>query len=193
MTRHSSFAPVIAAGARVLILGSMPGVASLAAKQYYAHPQNQFWRIIERICGVPHTLPYPARLEGLTSSHLALWDVLESCVRPGSLDSAIEHGSAVPNALTRLLRAHPEIRRLCCNGATSYRLVQRFFAAELVRDFPRLECLRLPSTSPAHAGMRLEDKVLAWRQALQVGGRGARRSGAAPAARPNVRVRVRGG
>jgi hypoxanthine-DNA glycosylase len=165
-TRHTSFPPVVRRGAHVLILGSMPGAASLAAREYYAHPQNQFWTIIERIFGVLRTLPYAARLDGLTANRIALWDVLESCVRPGSLDAAIEHTSAVPNALTGLLRAHPGIRRLCCNGATSYRAVQRYFGAELARDFPRLECLRLPSTSPAHAGMRLEAKVASWRQAL---------------------------
>lgn len=174
-------------GARVLILGSMPGAASLAAQQYYAHPQNQFWRIIERIYGVPRTLPYPARLEGLTSNRLALWDVLESCVRPGSLDAAIEHASAVPNALTRLLRAHPDIGRLCCNGATSYRAVQRFFGEELARDFPRLDCLQLPSTSPAHAALRFQDKLLAWRRALQPRGGRGRRRGTAPAARAKPR------
>ncbi len=169
MTRHRSFPPVIAAGARLLILGSMPGAASLAAQQYYAHPQNQFWPLIERLYGVSRTLPYPARLEGLISNHVGLWDVLQSCVRRGSLDAAIEHASAVPNALPQLLRAHPGIRRLCCNGATSYRTVQRCFGAQLARDFPGLEVVRLPSTSPAHAGMRLEDKIALWRQALQAG------------------------
>lgn len=189
MTRHCSFPPVVAADARVLILGSMPGAASLAAQQYYAHPQNQFWHIIERIYGVPHSLPYVARLEGLMSNRLALWDVLESCVRPGSLDSAIEHASAVPNALPSLLRAHPRIRQLCCNGATSYRLLQRFFGPELARDFPRLNCVRLPSTSPAHASMRLADKVSAWRLALDPRGSGADRNGTTSAARPNARIR----
>jgi hypoxanthine-DNA glycosylase len=164
--RHCSFAPVVAAGARILILGSMPGAASLAASQYYAHPQNQFWPIIERIFDIARTLPYHARLRALGARHVALWDVLESCVRPGSLDAAIDHASAVPNALPRLLRRHAGIERICCNGATAYRALQRYFGAELGRDFPRLECLRMPSTSPAYAGMRLEEKVVAWRQAL---------------------------
>jgi hypoxanthine-DNA glycosylase len=164
--RHTSFPPVVRPGARVLILGSMPGAASLLAQQYYAHPHNQFWPIIEQIFGIARTLPYPARLRALGLQHVALWDVLESCVRPGSLDAAIEHATAVPNALTALLRDHPGITRLCCNGATAYRAVRRYFGAEFERDFPRLEYLRLPSTSPAHAGMRLADKAAAWREAL---------------------------
>ncbi len=175
-------------GARVLILGSMPGAASLAAQQYYAHPQNQFWRIIERIYGVPRTLPYPARLEGLTSNRLALWDVLESCVRPGSLDAAIEHASAVPNDAHRTVARASRTSAGCaamappatgqCNGPS---------ATELARDFPRLDCLQLPSTSPAHAALRFQDKLLAWRRALQPRGGRGRRRGTAPAARAKPR------
>jgi TDG/mug DNA glycosylase family protein len=167
--RQQSFAAVVRADARVLILGSMPGAASLAAQQYYAHPQNQFWPIIEQLYGVPRSRPYAARLKRLQQSRVALWDVLQSCVRPGSLDAAIEHASAIPNAVPQLLREHPGIVRLCCNGGTAYRATQRYFGAQLQRDFPQLECLRLPSTSPAHAGMRFADKLAAWRAALEPG------------------------
>jgi len=166
VVRHCSFPAVIAADARVLILGSMPGAASLAAGEYYAHPQNQFWRIIEQLYGVPRTLPYRARLAALTWNRLALWDVLESCVRPGSLDSAIEHASAVPNDLPSLLRKHSDIERVCCNGATAFQALRRHFGASLQREFPRIEPLRLPSTSPAHASMRPAQKLAAWRNAL---------------------------
>ncbi|HEY5020481.1 MAG TPA: DNA-deoxyinosine glycosylase [Steroidobacteraceae bacterium] len=165
--RLYSFPPVARADARLLILGSMPGGASLAAGQYYAHPQNQFWPIMEQLCGARRSLSYPARLRRLQQRRVALWDVLQSCVRSGSLDAAIDHGSAVPNDLPQLLREHPRIERLCCNGTTAYRTVQRFFGAQLQREFPQLQCLRLPSTSPAHAGMRLADKLLAWEAALK--------------------------
>ena len=165
-TRVQSFAPVVRSDARVLILGSMPGAASLAARQYYAHPRNQFWTIVARQGIAARALPYPQRLELLQQHGLALWDVLHSCVRRGSLDAAIEHGGATPNDLPQLLRTYRGIERLCCNGATAYRALQRHFGAQLQREFPQLECLQLPSTSAAHAGMSLSDKLLAWERAL---------------------------
>jgi len=165
--RLYSFAPLVHADARLLILGSMPGAASLTAQQYYANPQNQFWPIMERLCGARRSLPYQSRLRRLQRHRLALWDVLQSCVRCGSLDASIEHASAVPNDLPQLLRAHPGIERLCCNGGAAYRAVQRYFGAQLQREFPRLLCLQLPSTSPAHARVPLADKLLAWEAALK--------------------------
>jgi len=153
--------------ARVLILGSMPGAASLAAREYYAHPHNQFWPIIEQLCGVARSLPYERRLEGLRRRRVALWDVLQSCHRRGSLDAAIEHDSAVPNDLPQWLREHPRVVRLCCNGGTAWRALRRYFGPQLGREFPQLVCLRLPSTSPAHAGMRFGDKLAAWQAALR--------------------------
>jgi hypoxanthine-DNA glycosylase len=163
---HHSFAPVARADARLLILGSMPGEASLAARQYYAYRQNQFWPIMEALCGAGPALPYPRRLERLVQHGIALWDVLYSCLRIGSLDAAIEQASAVPNDLPRLLRAHERIARICCNGAAAHRALQRHFGAELAREFPGVQILRLPSTSPAHAGMPLADKLAAWRAAV---------------------------
>lgn len=167
--RVRSFPPVARADARVLILGSMPGQASLTAGQYYAHPQNQFWPLIERIFDVPRALPYEARLQGLQHNGVALWDVLQSCQRAGSLDADIEMVSAVPNALPALLRGHARIERICCNGGTAWRAVQRYFGPTLREQFPCLTCLKLPSTSPAHAGMRLPEKLAAWRVALRGG------------------------
>jgi TDG/mug DNA glycosylase family protein len=165
--RHYSFAAVARSDARTLVLGSMPGVASLAAGQYYAHPQNQFWPIMEVICGAGRTLPYELRLDRLKEYRLSLWDVLQSCVRPGSLDSAIEASSAEPNDIPALLRAHGDITHICCNGATAYRELLRHFGPQLTRDFPQVATLRLPSTSPAHAGMPLADKLSVWRAAVQ--------------------------
>jgi double-stranded uracil-DNA glycosylase len=145
----------------------MPGVASLAARQYYAHPQNQFWPIMEAICGARRALPYTLRLERLAEGRIALWDVLRSCVRSGSLDSAIDASTAEPNDIPALLRSHREIACICCNGATAHRELLRHFGPELARDFPHVTTLRLPSTSPAHAGMRLAQKVSAWQAAVQ--------------------------
>jgi TDG/mug DNA glycosylase family protein len=164
---HYSFEAVVRADARALVLGSMPGVASLAARQYYAHPQNQFWPIMEAICGAGRALPYTLRLERLAEGRIALWDVLQSCVRSGSLDSAIDISTAKPNDIPALLRSHREIACICCNGATAQRELLRHFGPELARDFPHVTTLRLPSTSPAHAGMRLAQKLSAWQAAVQ--------------------------
>jgi double-stranded uracil-DNA glycosylase len=165
--RHYSFAAVARADARTLLLGSMPGAASLAASQYYAHAQNQFWPIMDAICGAGRALPYALRLERLEEHGIALWDVLQSCVRPGSLDSAIEASSAEPNDIPALLRSHGKISRICCNGGTAYRELLRHFGPELERDFPHVTTLKLPSTSPAHAGMPLADKLSIWKFAVQ--------------------------
>ena len=165
--RAKSFPPVVAPDARILILGSMPGTASLAATQYYAHPYNQFWRILGQICGAGPELAYPMRLERLRMHGIALWDVLDSCVRPGSLDSAIEHHSAVANDIPGLWRAAAHIRRICCNGATAFHGTRRYFGDEL--DALGVTVLRLPSTSPANAGWSFERKLAAWRAALEDG------------------------
>jgi hypoxanthine-DNA glycosylase len=161
-----SFAPVLAANARALILGSMPGGASLAASQYYAHPQNQFWRIMGTLYGAGPDLAYEQRLQTLQSAGISLWDVLHSCVRRGSLDAAIERASALPNDLPALLQTQPGIACICCNGLAAYQTLQRHFAPRLASDFPHIDVLRLPSTSPAHASWSYDRKRAAWAAAL---------------------------
>jgi hypoxanthine-DNA glycosylase len=164
--RVQSFAPVVGPGTRILILGSMPGVASLDARQYYAHPRNHFWRIVGQLCGAGPDLPYEQRLQALLRQQLGLWDVLQSCVRGGSLDAAIEQHSAVANDLLPLLRAGSVIR-LCCNGSTAYTALQRHFGQQLAREFPQIDVRRLPSTSPANASWSYARKLAAWTEALQ--------------------------
>jgi hypoxanthine-DNA glycosylase len=164
--RVHSFAAIADQRSRVLILGSMPGVASLAAREYYAHPHNGFWPIMGRLCGAEQALPYEERLRRLKSAGFALWDVLHSCVRAGSLDASIETDSIIANDLPGLLRAHPAIGRLCCNGGAAYTMLRRHFGRQLGREFPRLEVLRLPSTSAAAASWSRERKLAAWRAAL---------------------------
>jgi TDG/mug DNA glycosylase family protein len=164
-----SFPPSIGVDCRILILGSMPGVRSLAAAQYYAHPQNLFWPMMQDVFGVKHTLPYLDRMAGLRAQGVGLWDVLQGCERRGSLDSAIERESEVPNAIAALLQQRREIRTVAFNGAKA----AQAFARHITRDVPasrlrELELLALPSTSPAHASMTREEKRRLWSVLAQV-------------------------
>jgi hypoxanthine-DNA glycosylase len=159
------FPPIADARARILILGSMPSEASLAAGQYYAFRHNQFWRIAGAICGFEPDAPYAARQAGLKRRGLALWDVLESCFRPGSLDSAIRADSVRVNDFAAFLAAHRGIGRVCFNGRTAEATWRRHVTPTLPQSL-RLEFRLLPSTSPAHAGMSYRAKLRAWRSAI---------------------------
>jgi TDG/mug DNA glycosylase family protein len=157
-----SFPPIASRTSRVLILGSMPGKASLRAQQYYAHPRNQFWRIVGTLLGFDPASPYEARGASLRSAEVALWDVLQSCIRESSLDSAIVPSSVVANDFAGFLTKHPQIHRICFNGGTAARLYERHVRPGLAAS-PKIEHLRLPSTSPAHAALRFDEKLRAWR------------------------------
>jgi double-stranded uracil-DNA glycosylase len=160
-----SFPPIAGNTARVLILGTMPGKASLREGQYYAHPQNGFWRILGKLLGFDPGSPYAARVAAVQAADIAVWDVLKTCVRAGSMDSAIDAASAVPNDFAAFLAEHPQIRRVCFNGATAEQLYLRHVRPFVVAG-PDLEYLRLPSTSPANASLRLSEKVQAWHAIL---------------------------
>lgn len=167
--RVRSFAPIASADARILILGSMPGVASLQADQYYAHPQNRFWPIMGRLLGFdPKTTPYAQRMRYLTDAGIALWDVLQSCERSGSLDSAIRRETQRVNDFAAFFAAHPRIRRVYFNGAHAEQVFRRHVLPLLADDGDDqvLQCIRLPSSSPAHASLSLDDKLAIWRQIL---------------------------
>jgi hypoxanthine-DNA glycosylase len=135
-----SFAPLLRGDASVLVLGSMPGRASLAAQQYYAHPRNAFWPIMAAYCGIDPTAAYAERVTALLDAGIALWDVLGECRRSGSLDAAIEFDGARPNAIAALLDAYPRIRRVCLNGGAAATLYRRF----RLPGPPRVELLQLP-------------------------------------------------
>jgi TDG/mug DNA glycosylase family protein len=156
------FPPIASETSRVLILGSKPGKVSLREQRYYAHPRNQFWRIVGELLGFDPASPYEARVGSLRSAGIALWDVLESCTRGTSLDSAIVASSVVPNDFATFLAAHPQIRRICFNGGTAEKLYRQHVRSRLAAD-PKIEHLRLPSTSPAHAALPLSAKLSAWR------------------------------
>ena len=151
-------APVVARGTRLVVLGSFPGVASLAAQQYYGHPRNQFWPILSALWGIDLVaLPYGRRLAELKRRGLGLWDVYAACRREGSLDAAIE--DAVPNDLPRLLRAAPALEAVAHNGGESAR-------AMAVTRALGVAVYRLPSTSPANASWSFERKRAAWHAVL---------------------------
>ena len=166
MVQVQSFEPIIGQRPRIIILGSMPGVASLEAVQYYAHPRNTFWRIMAALFAIDSSASYTDRVDALCRQPLILWDTLQACYRPGSLDSSIEISSAQANDFPALLRRFPEIRAIAFNGATS----EKYFRKLVIPGLPEtsgLELLRMPSTSPANAGMSFEQKLAAWRRLLE--------------------------
>jgi hypoxanthine-DNA glycosylase len=165
MKRLHGFAPIADRRAQVLILGSMPSEASLAAREYYAFRHNQFWRIAGQIAGVAPDAPYAHRKAALRRCHIALWDVVASCVRSGSLDSAIREDSIRVNDFAAFLAAHPAIRRICFNGRRAESVWRRHVAPALPAT-PGLGYVLLPSTSPAHAGMSYRAKLRIWRSAI---------------------------
>ena len=163
MTLLRSFAPLVGAEPRVLILGSMPGVASLRAVEYYGHPQNAFWWIMQELFAIPVDDSYEERCRKLTGESIALWDVLGRCRREGSLDSDIDGASEQPNDFASLFAAHPKIHTVFFNGAKAEQAWRRHVAPMLESGGAPTSCERMPSTSPAHASLRREQKLLSWR------------------------------
>jgi double-stranded uracil-DNA glycosylase len=143
----------------------MPGVQSLRLQQYYAHPQNQFWRILFTTFGISQPEDYDRRICFLLEHGIALWDVLEACVRDGSLDVSITKGSERPNNLAKLLRAHIGISTVAFNGGKSYDLFQRLIAPTLADLGRSLKAIQMPSTIPAHT-LNIERKIEQWRAVL---------------------------
>ncbi|MBK1713311.1 DNA-deoxyinosine glycosylase [Rubrivivax gelatinosus] len=155
-TRLVGLAPVADARTRLVVLGSFPSVASLAAGQYYAHPRNHFWPILSALWGVDlRALPYPERLDEVRRRGLGIWDVYAACRREGSLDTAIE--DAELNDFAALRRLAPQLHAVAHNGGESARAMRRLQALGLAT-------LRLPSTSPANASWSFERKLAAWRE-----------------------------
>ena len=158
--------PVVDDGTRVLVLGSMPGQVSLQMQQYYAHPRNAFWRIMSELLGLDDHADYAARLDAMLAAGIGLWDVLRLCDRPGSLDSAIVRDSMEANDFEKLFAQRPSITQVFFNGAKAEQVFRRLVAPNLARP-PTY--LRLPSTSPANAGVAYDAKLRAWRAVVDVG------------------------
>lgn len=164
MANCIGFRPVADRNARLLILGTLPSVESLRQGQYYAKKQNSFWKIMGELVGASPDLPYEKRLERLTENHIALWDVCASAHRKGSLDAAIQ--SPRPNDFCTFFKTHKNIERITFNGQPAEKLFSRYVKPELPEHIKLLPYIILPSTSPAHAGMRYEDKLLRWREGI---------------------------
>ena len=159
-----SFPPISTPDARVLILGTVPSIASLAKRQFYGHPHNAFWRIMGELFGAGRDLPYDERKRILGEHGVAVWDVLKQCERPGSLDTSICRASEVPTNIAGFLRKHPQVRTIFFNGGKAESAFRQHVlpnVAKLKREF---RYVRLPSTSPAHAGRSFAEKLEAWRE-----------------------------
>lgn len=164
------FPPVAREDARVLILGSLPSRQSVQAGEYYAHPRNAFWTIMRDIAGASGD--YRSRCRALQERGIALWDVLSSSVRPGSLDADIDMASAVPNDFDRFFADHVRLRLVCFNGRKAQDMFRRFVQPALSIEGP--EFVLLPSTSPAHASLTVAEKLDTWRGIIEPGLEGGR-------------------
>jgi len=155
VTVKRAFDPVVDANTRLLILGSLPGDASLKAGQYYGHPRNGFWRLVGGVIGIDLVaLPYAERMQALRVAGVGLWDVIASAERPGSLDAAIRHAEAAD--LNRLVDDLPALKAIAFNGATAARHGRRGLTPGA-----RIDLIDLPSSSPAHT-LALAEKAAAW-------------------------------
>jgi len=164
MSIVQSFLPETGPKPRVLILGSMPGIASLEAVQYYAHPRNAFWPIMASYFNFKNELTYSEKLSIVKHRQVALWDVLASCEREGSLDSAIKNETMVPNLIEDWLKQQSTVTTILCNGGKSAQTFKKHF--KTLFSSQDINVVKLPSTSPAHAAMSLAEKKQQWHKAL---------------------------
>ena len=155
MNRINSFPPIVDEHSEILILGSVPGVKSLEMQQYYAHPQNQFWKIMFHLFDEEFSLDYQERIDLLRKNKIALWDVIESCERKGSLDTEIKN--EIDNNIPQLIESHPNIKTIFCNGQKCYKNLIKI----LGKNF-KIPILVLPSTSPLHT-VKFEEKLENWK------------------------------
>ena len=158
MNNCKSFKPSIDNNSKILILGSMPGIKSLEEQQYYAHPQNRFWKVMGVICDIPNLdeQDYDIKLKTLLNNNIALWDTIKTCERLGSLDSDIQNET--PNDINGLLKKYSNIRTICLNGNKSYSAFKKYFP-DLLEKY---NCKKMPSTSPANARYSLDKLIEEW-------------------------------
>ncbi|MCD6532712.1 MAG: DNA-deoxyinosine glycosylase [Deltaproteobacteria bacterium] len=162
----NGLAPIEATSTQLLILGSMPGQESLNRQQYYAHPRNAFWFIMAGLLKFPPELSYPERQKALKQNRISLWDVLDNCIRPGSLDSDIVGNSEVANKLDDFHHRHLELQTIAFNGRKARLSFTRHFLRHNQTRWQNLTLIDLPSTSPAYAALRPAKKLERWHKAL---------------------------
>ncbi len=155
-----SFAPIADEHSTILILGSMPGAMSIRSNQYYAHPQNAFWRILGTLCSFDPALSYTQKILALNTAHIAVWDVLHSCTREGSLDSNINITSQVANDFQSFFARYHNITHLFFNGAMAEKSYLKLVLPHITDT--HIKYSRLPSTSPANASIPYKHKLEAW-------------------------------
>ena len=165
--RSQGFAPIADARARILILGTLPGKPSLEAGQYYAQKQNVFWKILCMLTNSPLDLSYAKKKKLLIENGIALWDVCHSAERAGSLDSNIKLATMITNDFESFLAKHKEIKRICFNGQFAEKIFRSKVMPEIAAKWGRFQFEVLPSTSPAYAAMRFEEKLAQWKIILQ--------------------------
>lgn len=167
MSTVSGFPAVANNNAKILILGSMPSIKSLQDNQYYAHPRNSFWFIMTSLFGNKTDLDYNARKALLLNNRVALWDVLNTCHRKGSLDSSIKNETVVVNDFNDFFKAHPLIKAVYFNGTHAQQEYNKQVLPALDKKFLNIKYARLPSTSPAMASLTREQKLQQWKVILQ--------------------------
>ena len=161
-----SFSPIASIDARILILGSMPGIKSLEQQQYYAHSRNAFWPIMSELFDINKDLEYEQRCKNLIEHQVAVWDVLKACQRKGSLDQHINPKTIIANDFNSLFDQHSYIQKIFFNGTKAEQVFNQHVLPALDDSITRIPRKRLPSTSPAHAAMNFEQKLELWREIL---------------------------
>lgn len=162
MNKIEGFPPIAAKNAKILILGTMPSEASLQKQQYYGHARNAFWPIMQAIFAMPVGLDYQQHKAMLIDNAVAVWDVLQSCQRPGSLDANIEPSSIQPNDFETFFAGHRQIQQVFFNGGMAEKLYKKYVLPTIKHEFAHLQYQRLPSTSPAFASLTWQQKAQAW-------------------------------
>jgi len=166
MNTVTGFPPIADNNAVILILGSMPSIKSLQAEQYYAHPRNSFWFIMTRLLASKPDLDYEQRKALLLQNRIALWDVLNTCQRKGSLDSSIKNETTIVNNFNKFFAEHPLIKAVYFNGTRAQQEYNKHVLAMIDEKFTAIEYMRLPSTSPAMASLNREQKLQQWKVIL---------------------------
>lgn len=165
------FDPIAAPHATVLILGSLPSRQSLQKREYYGNPRNAFWHVMGELFAAGPDLPYAARAEKLRGHGIAVWDVLRSSARSGSMDAAIDPTTATPNDFGTFFDEHPMLELLCFNGKKAAELYERLVVPQGISTIENIEFRTMPSTSPAYASMSIDEKICHWAAVRRPAGR----------------------